>query len=205
MEDRTVDVFLEELASGSPTPGGGGASAVCGAIAAALGSMVGNLTSGKKKYAEYQEEIKVAIGKCGALVKEFEALGKKDEEVFGPLAKAYSIPKDQEGRDEILEGVLKDASTAPFEGVEKAYETALVLARLAVIGSRLAVSDVGVAAAAYGTAAKGAAMNVYINTKSMKDRAYAEELNRKTEELVEQTAEICDKVYKQVKEILIGG
>ena len=57
MEDRTVDVFLEELASGSPTPGGGGASAVCGAIAAALGSMVGNLTSGKKKYAEYQEEI----------------------------------------------------------------------------------------------------------------------------------------------------
>ena len=205
MEDRTVDVFLEELASGSPTPGGGGASAVCGAIAAALGSMVGNLTSGKKKYAEYQEEIEVAIGKCGALVKEFEALGKKDEEVFGPLAKAYSIPKDQEGRDEILEGVLKDASTAPFEVVEKSYETALVLARLAVIGSRLAVSDVGVAAAACGTAAKGAAMNVYINTKSMKDRAYAEELNRKTEELVEQTAEICDKVYKQVKERLIGG
>ena len=103
MENRTVDVFLTELASGAPTPGGGGASAVCGAIAAALGSMVGNLTSGKKKYAEYQEEIEVAIAKCGSLVKEFEALGKKDEEVFEPLAKAYSIPKDQEGRDEILE------------------------------------------------------------------------------------------------------
>jgi formiminotetrahydrofolate cyclodeaminase len=205
MQNRTVDVFLTELASGSPTPGGGGASAVCGAIAAALGSMVGNLTSGKKKYAEYQEEIEVAIEKCGSLVKEFEYLGRKDEEVFEPLAKAYSIPKDQEGRDEILEGVLKDASTAPFEVVEKSYETALVLARLAVIGSRLAISDVGVAAAACETAAKGAAMNVYINTKAMKDRAYAEELNRKTDDLVGQTTEICSQVYKQVKELLIGG
>ena len=76
MENRTVDVFLTELASGAPTPGGGGASAVCGGIAAALGSMVGNLTSGKKKYAEYQEDIEATIAKCGALVKEFEALGK---------------------------------------------------------------------------------------------------------------------------------
>ena len=201
MADRTVSGFLEELSSGAPTPGGGGASAVCGAIAAALGSMVGNLTSGKKKYAEFE----VAIAKCGTLVKEFEALGQKDEEVFEPLAKAYSIPKDQEGRDEILEGVLKDASTAPYEVVEKAYETALVLARLAVIGSRLAISDVGVAAAACSTAAKGAAMNVYINTKSMKDRAYAEDLNKRTDDLVAQTSEICDKVYSQVKTILIGG
>ena len=179
MENRTVDVFLTELASGAPTPGGGGASAVCGAIAAALGSMVGNLTSGKKKYAEYQEEIEVAIGKCGKLVKEFEELGKKDEEVFEPLAKAYSIPKDQEGRDEILEA-MKEAHS-------------------------FAISDVGVAAAACGTAAKGAAMNVYINTKSMKDRAYAEDLNRKTIELVDETSAVCAKVYEQVKTILIGG
>ena len=88
--------------------------------------------------------------------------------------------------------------------IEKAYETALVLARLAVIGSRLAISDVGVAAAACEAAAKGAAMNVYINTKSMKDRAFAEELNSKTEGLVEETLEICGKIYKQVKDILIG-
>ena len=205
MAERTVNGFLEELASGAPTPGGGGASAICGAIAAALGSMVGNLTSGKKKYAEYQEEIEETIAKCGGLVKEFEDLARRDEEVFAPLAKAYSIPKDQEGRDEILEGVLKDASTAPYEIVVKANETAKILERLAVIGSRLAISDVGVAAAACGTAAKGAAMNVYINTKSMKDRAYAEDLNRKTDSLVDETAEICDKVYKQVKTVLIGG
>lgn len=205
MADRTVNGFLEELASGAPTPGGGGASAVCGAIAAALGSMVGNLTSGKKKYAEYQEEIEATIAKCGELVKEFEALGDKDEEVFAPLAKAYSIPKDQEGRDEILEAVLKEASTAPYEVVAKANETAKILERLAVIGSRLAISDVGVAAAACDTAAKGASMNVYINTKSMKDRAYAEGLNRKTDELVNATSVICSKVYDEVKKALIGG
>ena len=205
MADRTLYGFLDELSSGAPTPGGGGASAVCGAVAAALGSMVGNLTSGKKKYAEYQEEIEATIAKCGILVKEFEALAEKDEKVFEPLAKAYSIPKDQEGRDKILEGVLREASTAPYEVVEKAYETALILERLAVTGSRLAVSDVGVAAAACETAAKGAAMNVYINTKSMKDKAYAEELNQKTIELVNRTAGICSKVYDEVKNILIGG
>ena len=205
MAERSLYGFLDELSSGAPTPGGGGASAVCGAVAAALGSMVGNLTSGKKKYAEYQEEIEATIAKCGILVKEFEALAEKDEKVFEPLAKAYSIPKDQEGRDKILEGVLREASTAPYEVVEKAYETALILDRLAVIGSRLAVSDVGVAAAACETAAKGAAMNVYINTKSMKDRAYAEELNQKTIDLVDRTAGICSKVYDEVKSILIGG
>ena len=129
----------------------------------------------------------------------------KDEEVFAPLAKAYSIPKDQEGRDEILEGVLKDASTAPYEIVVKANETAKILERLAVIGSRLAISDVGVAAAACSTAAKGAAMNVYINTKSMKNRDYAENLNKKTFALVDETVAICDKVYEDVKTILIGG
>jgi formiminotetrahydrofolate cyclodeaminase len=74
-----------------------------------------------------------------------------------------------------------------------------------VIGSRLAISDVGVAATACETAAKGAAMNVYINTKSMKDRAFAEELNRKTDDLVGQTTEVCNEVYNQVKNILIGG
>ena len=205
MAERTLYGFLDELSSGAPTPGGGGASAVCGAVAAALGSMVGNLTSGKKKYAEYQEEIEATIAKCGILVKEFEALAEKDEKVFEPLAKAYSIPKDQEGRDKILEGVLREASTAPYEVVEKAYETALILERLAITGSRLAVSDVGVAAAACETAAKGAAMNVYINTKSMKDRAYAEELNQKTIDLVDRTAGICSKVYDEVKNILIGG
>ena len=199
MAERTLYGFLDELSSGAPTPGGGGASAVCGAIAAALGSMVGNLTSGKKKYAEYQEEIEVAIARCGSLVKEFEALGEKDEEVFEPLAKAYSIPKDQEGRDEILEGVLKQASTAPFEVVEKAYETALVLARLAVIGSRLAISDVGVAAAECDTAAKGAAMNVYINTKLMKNRDVAAELNKETIGLVDEVVKICGSAYADVK------
>ena len=204
MENRTVDVFLTELASGAPTPGGGGASAVCGAIAAALGSMVGNLTSGKKKYAEYQEEIEVAIAKCGSLVKEFEALGKKDEEVFEPLAKAYSIPKDQEGRDEILEGVLKDASTAPFEVVLKAHETALVLERLAVIGSRLAISDVGVAAAACDTACKGAAMNVYINTKSMQDRETAKALEDEADALLKKYTAAADEIFAGVMTSIRG-
>ena len=170
-----MDLFLEELSSGAPVPGGGGASAACGAMAAALGSMVCNLTSGKKKYAEYQTEIE------------------------------YSIPKDEPGRDKKLEECLKVAASAPYEMVCKAEETSEILARLAVIGSRLAISDVGVAATLCASAAQGAAMNVYINTKLMKDRAYAEELNVKTLQAVERVKKSCGETYETVQKDLMGG
>ena len=205
MLEKSLDLFLEELSSSAPVPGGGGASAACGAMAAALGSMVGNLTSGKKKYAEYQTEIEETIVKAQALRDELKALVEKDAECFEPLARAYSIPKDEPGRDEKLEECLKVAASAPYEMVLKAEETAGLLARLAVIGSRLAISDVGVGATLCTSAAEGAAMNVYINTKLMKDRAYAEELNAKTLEAVERTRKSCAKTYESVRCDLMGG
>ena len=205
MLEKSLDLFMEELSSSAPVPGGGGASAACGAMAASLGSMVGNLTTGKKKYAEYQTEIEETIAKTAALRDELKALVEKDAECFEPLAKAYSIPKDEPGRDEKLEECLKVAASAPYEMVCKAEETAQILARLAVIGSRLAISDVGVAATLCASAARGAAMNVYINTKLMKDRAYAEDLNAKTLGAVERVMKICDETYEIVRKDLMGG
>ena len=205
MLDKSMDLFLEELSSSAPVPGGGGASAQAGAMAAALGSMVGNLTSGKKKYAEYQTEIEELIVKAQALRDSFKALVEKDAECFEPLAKAYSIPKDEPGREEKLEECLKVAASAPYEMVLKAEETAELLARLAVIGSRLAISDVGVGATLCTSAAEGAAMNVYINTKLMKDRAYAEDLNLKTVKAVENVKKSCTETYETVRYDLMGG
>ena len=154
---------------------------------------------------EYQEEIDVILVKTASLVKDFESLIEKDAEVFEPLAKAYSIPKDEPGRDEALEQALKTACSAPFEIVMKTKEACDIIVRLETIGSRLALSDVGVAAAMLRTAAKGAAMNVYINTKLMKDRSYAEDLNVKTIKTVEEVDAKCAAVYEGVKNSLTGG
>ncbi len=199
MLEKSIDQFTSELSSGAPVPGGGGASALAGALSASLASMVGNLTSGKKKYAEYQEEIEQIIDKSVSLSKEFEALIEKDAEVFEPLSKAYGIPKDDPGRDELLEKCLMDAASAPRQMVARSEEAALILERLADIGSRLAISDVGTAAALCSAAAKGAAMNVYINTKLLKDRETADKINAEVDIKVSNITRICDEVYSKVE------
>jgi len=203
MREKSIDVFLSELSSGAPVPGGGGASAAIGAMSAALLSMVANLTTGKKKYAEYQGDIERILADTKVLVEELTVLIEKDAEVFEPLSKAYGIPKEDPNREEILENALKVASGAPFEICEKILEASNIVEELVIKGSRLAISDVGVAAAAATAAVKGASMNVYINTKLMKDRAYANDLNRRTLEIVDQVQAKCDRAYEEVKTSLI--
>ncbi len=201
MREYSIDRFVGELSSGAPVPGGGGASALMGALSAALCSMVANLTTGKKKYAEYQSDIERILRDAARLADEMEALIEKDAEAFEPLSKAYSIPKEEPGRDELLENALRTASDAPYEIVAKTLEVAGIIEELAVKGSRLAISDVGVAAAACRAAACGASMNVYINTKLMKDREYASGMNAKTDAAVAEVVAKCDKAYEAV----LGG
>ena len=201
MREYSIDKFLDELSSGAPVPGGGGASALMGAVASSLCSMVANLTTGKKKYAEYQGDIDRILATTATLTGEIAGLIEKDAEVFEPLSKAYAIPKDTEGRDEILENALRTASDAPYEIVAKTLEVADLIEELSVKGSRLAISDVGVAASACRAAATGASMNVYINTKLMKDREYAAAMNEKTDKAVATVISKCDKAY----ELVLGG
>jgi len=199
MRELDLNKFTNELSSGAPVPGGGGASALMGALSASLCSMVGNLTSGKKKYAEYQQDIERIIGRAVQLNEDMLTLIEKDAEAFEPLAKAYSIPREEPGRDEILEKALYEAALAPLEIVKKSREVSALISELVIKGSRLAVSDVGVAAAACAACAKGAAMNVYINTKLMKDREAAAKLNEETFALVADVISACDKAYDEVK------
>ena len=199
MRNLSLNEFTIKLSSEAPVPGGGGASALMGAVASSLCSMVGNLTSGKKKYAEYQQDIERIIEEAVKLNNEMLELINKDAEAFEPLAKAYSIPKDEPGRDEVLEKVLYEAAMAPLEIVRKSKEVADLITELTTKGSRLAISDVGVAASACSACVKGAAMNVYINTKLMKNREVADKLNQETVSLVDETIKLCDAAYETVK------
>ena len=203
MKELTLSEFNTQLSSAAPVPGGGGASALMGALSASLCSMVANLTSGKKKYAMYQQDIERILKKAAMLRDEMLDLIEKDAEAFEPLSKAYSIPKDDPERDSILEEKLYEAAKAPALMVFTTTQVAQLLEELAIKGSRLVLSDVAVAAASCRACAEGAAMNVYINTKLMKDRDRASQMNDDVEKNVRTTVRICEDTYNTVlKELL---
>lgn len=202
LAERSSRCFTEALASDAPVPGGGGASALVGAVGAALASMVGNLTSGKKKYAEYEEDIRRILTDADGLRNELLRLIDEDAECFEPLSKAYGIPKDGPSRDETMEKALRLACTAPL-GIMKTAARALELhAELAVKGSRLMISDVAVGVLCCKAALQGASMNIYINLRSMKDEDYASSLRAETDELLGKYCALADETYEKViKEI----
>ena len=190
--------FLENLSSKEPVPGGGGASALIGAISCALCSMVANLTTGKKKYAQYQNRIDELLPILEQLRTDLLLDIQKDADAFYPLSQAYSLDKNTPDYDKIMEEALLTASNAPMKIVEDVNRLIPILEELEQIGSRLAVSDVAVAAAACSAALKGAVMNIYINTKSMKNRETAEAMNKRAKELSEDGVKRCDKVYEKI-------
>ena len=196
--EKNVDKFLTELASSAPTPGGGGAAALCGALGIALGNMVGSLTLGKKKYADVQEDIAALNSRAEALRADFVALIDADAEAFAPLSKAYGIPKDDPARAEIMEAALKRAAEPPLEIMRKCAEALDVIADYAAKGSALAISDAGCAAALTIAAMKAAALNVRINTKSMADREAADKMNAEAAGLYEKYEKEAEEIYQNV-------
>lgn len=191
--------FVEVLASNAPAPGGGGAAALVGAVGTALGNMVGSLTVGKKKYAAVEGEIIALKEKCDLLQKELLDLVKKDADGFEPLAKAYGIPKDDPNRDEILEKATIEACAVPMEIMEKCCEALDCIQIFAEKGSRLAVSDAGCGAVCCKAALQSASLNVFINTKSMKTRELAEEMNRKANEMLTKYCALADEIFDAVR------
>ena len=206
VESMTIQEFLDVLSSKEPVPGGGGASALAGALGNALGQMVANLTIGKKKYALVEDEIKELAERMKGIQGQFSALADQDAKVFAPLAKCYSLPSGTEEekayKAEVMEARLLDASLVPMEIMEKASEMLEIMDILADKGSRMAVSDVGVGVQFIRTALLGAVMNVYINTKSMKNREKAEEMNEKAERLIKEGTEAADRICQKVLEQL---
>ena len=198
MLEKPATQFLSELSSNAPVPGGGGASAAVGAFAAALGMMVTNLTIGKKKYADYEEEVKAVRDRLEGLRDQLIDLVDGDAVAFEPLSKAYSIPKDDPERDTIMENALYEASVVPISIIETVLAAAKELEVLVEKGSKLAVSDVGVGILFAQAAIEGASLNVYINTKSMKDRERAAALDAKADAIIAEGAALKARIYDGV-------
>lgn len=198
MLEKPATQFLSELSSNAPVPGGGGASAAVGAFAAALGMMVTNLTIGKKKYADYEEEVKTVRDRLEGLRDHLIDLVDGDAVAFEPLSKAYSIPKDDPERDTIMENALYEASVVPMSIMETVLAAAKELEVLVEKGSKLAVSDVGVGILFAQAAIEGASLNVYINTKSMKDRDRAAALDAKADAIIAEGAALKARIYSGV-------
>lgn len=208
IKDRVVGEWIDVLASKAPVPGGGGASALGGALGAALGQMVANLTVGKKRYADAEEEVKKSLAALRGLQEELLELADRDAWVFAPLAEAYGMPSETPGQKEekarVMEERLLAASLVPMEMMEKALKLLDILEFLGEKGSRMAVSDVGVAVQFARTALTGAVMNVYINTKAMKNQEKARELNEKARDMIAAGTKKADDIYGRVLEQLAG-
>ncbi len=190
--------FVDVLASKAAVPGGGGASALVGAVGTALGSMVGNLTVGKKKYADVEADVLAIMDKAAALQKELLRLVDEDAVVFEPLSKAYGIPKDDPNREKIMEDALKNACTVPMDIMRACAKAIELHEELAEKGSKLALSDVGVGVAFCKSALLGASLNVFINTKSMTDKDYAKKIETEADGLIEKYSAQADKIYESV-------
>ena len=137
MLNRTCREFIDVLASREPVPGGGGASALAGAVGIALGAMVGELTVGKKKYAEHEAEISNLIFRSQELIQKFDELVTKDAEAFLPLAAAYRMPKstpeEARAQEQAVQEALIAAAQAPLEIAETCLKALRILDSLSLI------------------------------------------------------------------------
>ena len=194
--------LIEVLASKAAVPGGGGAAALAGAIGMALGSMVCNLTTGKKKYAQYEEAIQEILEKAAKLEEELLSMIDKDAEGFFPLSKAYGLPttteEEKQYKAETMEKCLKVACEVPMNIVRLCYDSIKLHEELVDKGSKLAISDVGCGVQCLRAAILSGQLNVIINVNSMKDREYAEKIEKECNQLVDDGVKICDEVYEKV-------
>ena len=198
--------FIDELSSKSPAPGGGGASALVGSIGVALGSMVGNLTIGKLKYADVEDDIQLLLKKSEALIMRLNQLVQKDAAVFEPLAKAYGMPmetkEERAEKDRVLQDALINATKVPLAIAECSLEGIRLLDQYARKGSKLAVSDAGVGVIFCKAAIQGSKLNVLINLKLMKDESLKKQLLNKMTAIETEGLKLADQVYNYVEDQL---
>ncbi len=198
--------FIEALASKEPTPGGGGASAYAGALASALASMVGNLTVGKKKYADVEKRVQSELLELADTRLRLLELIDADAAAFAPLAAAYGMPRgtDEEAAAQkaALQAALVDACEVPLEIMRQCVQVVESCVFLAKHGSVLAVSDAGAGAVLAKAALLAASLNVRINIASMDDAVRAEAYREEMEELIAAGSALADDVYADVVERL---
>ena len=195
---KSLAAFTEVLAAKEPVPGGGGAAAAAGALGAALCIMVGNYTVGKKKYAAYEADVLRIMDEAERLRVELIRLVDADAEAFTPLSQAYAIPKEDPKRQQVLEEATIGAAKAPAAMARCAARTVDLLEEMLEKGSVMLLSDVGCGAVLCRAALESAAMNVFINTKTMQDRKLADELEQEMDQLLSEYTAKAAKIAEAV-------
>ena len=206
IKDKSVQVFLDELASKQATPGGGSAAAVMGAQGAALVAMVCNLTIGKPKYAEVDADMRALLAEAEVLRQTLIGMIKADVDVFDKLMACYALPKASEDektfRGAQIQQVLREATDVPL-ACAKACAQAIALSRVAAEkGSLAVISDAGVAVMTAYSGLKSAALNVHINAAGLKDRDFAEARLAELDRLMSGIDGEVEAIYQLVKQKL---
>lgn len=204
--EKSLQTFLNELASSAPAPGGGAAAALCGALSGALTSMVCNLTIGKKKFIAVDPEMRTVLEHSERLRRRFTQLIEEDEAAFNVLMDAFKLPKDTDAEKEIrtakVQEATKKAALVPLEMMNLCCELLPLALAGAVKGNPNVVSDAGVSAIAAGAAAQAAALNVHINLLGIKDRAWAEDKFSEMNQMLKEVKEMSDSVMRAVTQKL---
>ena len=200
LKDLTIEEFAKVTASDAPAPGGGSVAAAAGSLAAALAEMVSNLTIGKEKYAEAENEMRELAGKGQAVREKLIADIQRDSSSFNLYMAALRMPKDTEeektARREAMQRGLKEAAMVPLSVAETAAEI-FPLAEAAVArGNANAVTDGLVSAMMARTAVLSALLNVKINLNSIKDEAFRADMEKQVKRLEKTASEYEAKILK---------
>lgn len=202
-QEHTINNFLDDLASKAPTPGGGGAAALMGAQAAALVSMVCNLTIGKANYASVADEMQSVLQQAETLRTQLTAMMQDDITVFNGVMAAYGMPKETETekaqRSAQIQTALKAATEVPLSCAKASAEVLKLSQRVAEHGNTNVISDAGVAAMAAYAALKSAALNVYVNAGAIKDLSFAEARLQELQQILDGAESLTTDVYALVK------
>lgn len=203
IKDKSLQTFLDELASKAPTPGGGSASALMGAQSAALTSMVCNLTVGKPKFADVDAEMRALLEQSEALRAKLTAMIKADVDVFERVMASYGLPKETDdqkaARSEAIQSVLKEATEVPLACARLCAE-AIALSQIAAEkGNPGVVSDAGAAVMSAYAGLKSAALNVYINAGSLKDKTFADARLAELETILTGADAAAEDIFQMVK------
>jgi formiminotetrahydrofolate cyclodeaminase len=203
---HSIDDFLDRLASKEPTPGGGSAAAIMGAMGAALVSMVCNVSYGKKGCESVEPELREVCARSEALRKRLTGMVDEDVSAFGDLMAAYKLPKDtddeKQRRSLAIQASLKRATEVPLACARDCAEVIRLSRRAGEHGYIGVISDAGVGVSAAYAAARSAALNVYINAPSLKDRAFAERALAELEDIMTSCTAESEAVYALVREKL---
>lgn len=203
VHDQSVESFLDALASKSPTPGGGSAVAVLGAMGAALVSMVANLTMGKKNYETVEADMRKALGSADQLRGRILALVSADIAAFDQVMAAYGLPKETEAdkasRSEAIQTGLKAATEVPLACAELCREVILLSRSVAEKGNRNVISDAGVAVLAAHAGFRSAVLNVHVNTGTIRDADFVADALARLEILAQDLDAVAEATYEIVK------